>query len=292
MTDLMTVIENDLYRIGIRAQGGELTSFYNKATGVEHLWQADPAIWPWHAPNLFPIVGALNDNLLWVNGQSYTMARHGFNRQSELLLLESDNVSAKFSLPNNEKTLAVYPYKFDFQIHYDLIDNALRVTYKVINHDRKDIYFSVGGHPAFNVPFNAGEQYEDYYLEFEVDEKLNTHLLSEEGTFTGEMKPVAMNGNKLPLTHDLFANDALVFKNMKSRMVTIKSTKHDQSLSVEFPHFNFLGIWAKTCANFVCIEPWLGCADTEGKQTDISEKEGIQKLKMGHVFESAFYISL
>jgi len=101
-----------------------------------------------------------------------------------------------------------------------------------------------------------------------------------------------MKGNKLPLKHDLFKNDALVFKNMRSRMVTIKSTKHDQSLSVEFPHFNFLGIWAKTGANFLCIEPWLGCADTQGKQTDVSQKEGIQKLKIGHVFESAYYISL
>ncbi len=288
----MTIIENDLYKIAIRTQGAELTSFINKATGVEHLWQADADAWPWHAPNLFPIVGALNNNQLWVDGQAYTMARHGFNRQSELLLLESDAQSAKFSLPSSEKTLAVYPYRFDFQIHYDLIDNALRVTYKVINHDKKDIYFSVGGHPGFNVPFNKGEQYEDYYLEFETEEKLHTHLLSAEGTFTGETKLVPMKKNKLALTRDLFDKDALVFKNMQSRMVTIKSTKHDQSVSVEFPHFNYLGIWAKTGADFVCIEPWLGCADTQGKQTDISQKEDIQKLKMGHVFESAFYISL
>ncbi|MDB5010604.1 MAG: aldose 1-epimerase family protein [Mucilaginibacter sp.] len=288
----MTIIQNDHYKIAIRTQGGELTSFYSKSTGIEHLWQADTDIWPWYAPTLFPIVGALNNNQLLVDGQAYPMARHGFNRQSELLLLESDAQSAKFSLPYCEKTLEVYPYKFDFQIHYDLIDTALRVTYKVINLDKKDIYFSVGGHPGFNVPFNKGEQYEDYYLEFEAEEKLYAHLLSSEGTFTGETQLVQMDGNKLPLNRDLFINDALVFKNMKSRMVTIKSTKHDQSLSVEFPHFNYLGIWAKTGGDFICIEPWLGCADTQGKQTDISQKEGIQKLNVGHVFESAFFISL
>jgi galactose mutarotase-like enzyme len=287
----MTFIENDLYKIAIRAQGGELTSFYNKATGIKHLWQADPEIWPWHAPNLFPIVGELIHDQLLVDGKVYSMARHGFNRQSELLLLECDNLSAKFSLPYSEKTLAVYPYKFDFQIHYDLIDAALRVTYKIINLDKKNIYFSVGGHPAFNVPFNKGENYEDYYLEFETNEKLKTHLLSTEGVFTGDTQPVPTNGNKLPLTRDLFVNDALVFKNIRSRMVTIKSTKHNQTLSVEFPHFNYLGIWAKTGADFVCIEPWLGCADTEGIHTDISNKENIQKLKAGHVFEAAYFIS-
>src|ERR1700753_3434320 len=117
----MTIIENDLFKVAIRAQGGELTSFYNKATKVEHLWQADASVWPWHAPNLFPIVGGLVNNELLVDGVVYPMARHGFNRQRELLLIDSDTQSAKFSLPYCEKTLAAYPYKFDFQIHYDLI---------------------------------------------------------------------------------------------------------------------------------------------------------------------------
>ncbi|WP_214072521.1 aldose 1-epimerase family protein [Mucilaginibacter sp. dw_454] len=288
----MTIIENHLFKVAIRNQGGELTSFYNKTTGVEHLWQADPSVWPWHAPNLFPIVGQLIDNQLLVAGQAYELPRHGFNRTSELLLLQSNEVSAWFSLPYCEKTLAKYPYKFDFQIHYDLIDDALRVTYKLINLDKKPIYFSVGGHPAFNVPFNKGENYEDYYLEFEVDEKLKTHLLSTEGLFNGETEPVATDGGKLHLTRDMFNKDALVFKNLKSRVVSIKSTKHDQTLTVEFPHFNYLGLWAKPGADFVCIEPWLGCADSVDKHVDISGKEAIQKLQVGHVFEAAFFISM
>jgi galactose mutarotase-like enzyme len=288
----MTVIENDLFKVSIRAQGGELTSFYNKATKIEHLWQADAAIWPWHAPNLFPVVGGLINNQLLVDGKAYEMSRHGFNRTSELLLLSFSEQSAWFSLPNSEKTLAKYPYKFDFQIHYDLIDDALRVTYKVINHDKKPIYFSVGAHPAFNIPFNAGEKYEDYYLEFETAELLETHQLSADGFFNGHTLPVPMqDNNKLFLTRDLFNSDALVFKDLHSRVVTIKSTRHDQTLTVEFPHFNYLGIWAKPGADFVCIEPWLGCADTEGRKVDISEKEAIQKLNVGHVFEAAFFIS-
>lgn len=288
----MTIIENDLFKVAIRNQGGELTSFFNKKTGVEHLWQADANVWPWHAPNLFPIVGQLINNQLLVDGQTYELPRHGFNRTSELLLLKADEQSAWFSLPYCEKTMAKYPYKFDFQIHYDLVDDALRVTYKLINLDKKTIYFSVGGHPAFNVPFNSGENYEDYYIEFEVDEKLDTHLLSPEGLFNGQTEPVATDKGKLLLTRDMFNKDALVFKNLQSRMVSIKSTRHDQTLTVEFPHFNYLGLWAKPGANFVCIEPWLGCADSVDKHVDISEKEAIQKLQVGHVFEAAFFISM
>jgi len=227
-----------------------------------------------------------------VDGQTYHMSRHGFARTSEFILLESDEAHAVYSLPNCEKTLQVYPYKFDFQVLYTLIDNALRVTYKLINHDKKTIYFSVGAHPAFRMPFNAGERYEDYYIEFETEEKLETHLLNSSGFFNGETHPVDAPNKKLYLTRDLFSADALVFKNIKSREVCIKSDKHDKAISVEFPHFNYLGIWAKGGADFVCIEPWLGCADTAGKHVDISQKEDIQQLKVGHVFEAAFFISI
>ena len=288
----MTILENEFLKVAVSTKGAQLTSVYNKASQTEHLWQADPQIWGYHAPNLFPVVGGLINDELLVDDKTYSMTRHGFARQSEFILLENDEVHAAFSLPNCEKTLKVYPYKFDFQVLYTLIENALRVTYKLISHDKKTIFFSVGGHPAFNVPFNAGEKYEDYYLEFETGEKLVTHLLSPEGFFTGETHPVAAPKNKLYLTRDLFDHDALVFKDLKSREICIKSDKHEQSVSVEFPHFNYLGIWAKGGGDFVCIEPWLGCADSAGKHVDISQKEDIQKLKPGHVFEAAFFISV
>ncbi|MDP9081012.1 MAG: aldose 1-epimerase family protein [Bacteroidota bacterium] len=288
----MAILENDFLKVQISTKGAQLTSIFNKETQTEHLWQADPAIWPWHAPNLFPVVGGLINDELLVDDNTYPMSRHGFARQSEFILLESDEEHAVFSLPSCENTLKVYPYKFDFQVLYTLIENAVRLTFKLISHDKKTIYFSVGGHPAFSVPFNAGEKYEDYYIEFETEEKLVTHLLSKDGFFNGETHPVSTPKNRLYLTRDLFKDDALVFKNLKSREVCIKSDKHEQSLSVEFPHFNYLGIWAKPGADFVCIEPWLGCADTIDKHVDISQKEAIQQLKPGHVFEAAYFISI
>ena len=288
----MTILENEFLKIGVNAKGAQLSSFFNKATGVEQLWQASPDVWAYHAPNLFPIVGGLLNNELHVDGHTYTLNRHGFARTSEFIVLDSDATHASFSLPYCDNTLAVYPFKFDLQVLYTLIENALRVTYKVINRDLKPVYFSVGGHPAFNVPFNAGENYEDYYLEFETAENLHSHELNKDGLFNGNTHPVPAPDKKLHLTRDLFKDDALVFKNLQSRMVTIKSTKHDRSLSVEFPHFNYLGLWAKPGADFVCIEPWLGCADSAGEAKDISVKENIQKVVPGHVFEASFYISV
>jgi len=288
----MISIENEFLKISFQTKGAEMASIFNKQTQTEHLWQADPAVWPWHAPNLFPIIGGLFNNELQVNGQSYHLNRHGFARESEFKLIDSNPTHAKFSLPFSEATLAVYPYRFEFQVLYDLSEQDLHVTYKVINQDGQTVYFSVGAHPAFQVPFKADENYENYYLEFETSEPLLTHLLSANGLFTGESELVPTDGRKLWLSKHLFDRDALVFKNITSKKVSIRSKNHDQSLSISFEDFKDLGIWAKPNASFVCIEPWLGYADTEGKITDISQKEAIEKVGRGHVFEAKFTISL
>lgn len=288
----MIFLENDQLRVGIRAQGAELTSLFHKPTATEHLWQADPAVWGWHAPNLFPVVGGCLDNVLRIGGRAYPTERHGFARHSEFSVLESTPERAVFSLHFSEKTLAVYPYQFEFQIQYDLSGETLGVTYRVRNLDEQPVFFSVGAHPAFNVPFHSGEAYENYFLEFEADEPLTTHLLAKNGLFSGETAPVPTEGGRLRLTKTLFDRDALVFKNLLSRKITLGSDRHDRRIVVEFPDFNYLGLWAKPDAPFVCIEPWLGCADSEGRAVDISEKEAIQRVEIGGRFEATFFIRL
>lgn len=286
----MVTIENEFLRVSIRAKGAEMTSIFNKATGVEHLWQAAANIWGWHAPNLFPVVGGCINDEIQIDGKSYPMNRHGFARTSIFTLVDSTETHAKFSLKHSEETLSVYPYKFAFQVLYDLFDSELRVSYKVINYDEGTIYFSVGAHPAFNVPFYKDEAYEDYVLEFEEEEELEKHLLSEKGLFNGTTESVTMEAKQLALTADLFAKDALVFKNLSSQSITIKSKNHNHSLKVHYPQFNYMGIWAKCGAPFVCIEPWLGCADSIDKITELRDKEAIHALEHGHVFEVDFSI--
>ena len=288
----MVTLENKYLKATVSSQGAELVSLYNKKTNTEHIWQADPAIWEWHAPNLFPVVGECVDGQILVDGKAYPMVRHGFTRHTKFKWIESSETHAKFSLNFNQATLDVYPYKFELQILYDLFDDYIRVSYKVINKDDKTIYFSIGGHPGFNIPFHDGEKYNDYYLEFDKDTQLDKHLISAGGRFTGATEPVEMDGNKMHLNGDLFKNDALVFKKIKSRRINIKSKNHNESISVCYPHMEYMGIWAKTGAPYVCIEPWMGCPDTEGKAVAIKDKEGIEKVEHGHVFETDFTIGV
>lgn len=288
----MVTLQNEFLQVTVSSRGAQLTSLFNKLNGLEHLWQADPSIWDFYAPNLFPVVGTcINDQIL-VGGKKYPMQRHGFARHSEFTVLEATDTHAKFSLEYSDDTLAVFPYKFTFQVLYDLIDSELRVGYKVINQDESSIYFSVGAHPGFNIPFYKDESYEDYYIEFDKDEKLVKHLLTDGGYFNGKTESIRLEDNRLNLAKNLFSEGALVFKDLLSREVVIKNHKTPNFISVSFPHFDSLGIWASPGAPFVCIEPWLGYADSDGELGEFRNKSGIKVLEQGHVFEADFLIGI
>lgn len=72
----MVTIANDFLTIDISRHGAELTSIKDNLTGRERLWQADPEVWPRHAPVLFPIVGALADDQYHYAGKTYHMTQH------------------------------------------------------------------------------------------------------------------------------------------------------------------------------------------------------------------------
>ena len=171
----MVVLENEELKIVINSKGAELCSLLDKNDQTEYIWQADPAVWAYHAPNLFPIVGGLINNTLQVDGREYPLNRHGFARTSTFRIIHSAPNQAIFELRYNEDTLKAYPYQFEFQIIYELIGRQLSICYKVINLDHQGIYFSLGAHPAFNVPINNLGDLNDYYLEFECEEELYSH---------------------------------------------------------------------------------------------------------------------
>ncbi len=288
----MVVLENEELKIVLSSTGAELTSLLEKKDNTEYIWQTIPSIWGFHAPNLFPIVGGLNNDTFSVDGKTYSLGRHGFARTSKFRRIESAPQQGIFELKYSDDTLKVYPYKFEFQVIYQLNGRTLKISYKVINMDDKTIYFSVGAHPAFNVPINNLGNFNDYYIEFETQEELLSHQLSVKGMQTDQTVTIPTENQKLHLNKALFENDALVFKNLKSKSVTLKSNFTNKQVKVEYPHFNYLGLWTKHDAPFICIEPWLGCSDTEGQTLDFTQKEAIQKLEHGHVFEVDFSITV
>ncbi|MCW3126000.1 MAG: aldose 1-epimerase family protein [Bacteroidetes bacterium] len=288
----MYTIENAKLRVSVHIKGAELLSVFDKVNNIEHLWQADPAFWPWHAPVLFPIVGRCLADTITIDGKEYPMEKHGFARYADFELIAQSPDALTFKLASSANTLEIYPYPFEFYISYELKGNTLYQYFEVQNKGKEPLPFSLGGHPAFAVPFLPGEKYEDYYIEFENDTKLNREHIDGDGFFDGRVSKVLDGNNKLPLTGDIFADDALIFKDLQSRKVTIKTAKNPHTLSVSFHHFYYLGLWAKVNAPYVCIEPWYGCADTAGKPTTFDKKEGIVSLPSLGKFDASIVITV
>ena len=288
----MCTIENSDIRITVRNLGAELTSLFDKKSNIEHLWQADPAVWPWHAPVLFPVVGRCLNDEIEVDGQTYKMERHGFARKSDFELVSQSTDRLHFKLSASENTLTNYPYLFDLHIIYEIKDRQIIQTFEVENTGNDTMYFQIGSHPGFAVPFLAGEVYEDYFIEFDKDTVLDRQNINDHGFFDTSISNVINGTNHLPLEKDMFYKDAIIIKELQSRTVTIKSTKNPHTVSIEFPDFDYLGLWAKVGAPYICIEPWLGCADTMDRPVAFQDKEGIVSLAAGDKFQESIIITI
>lgn len=290
---MLHFIQNDHFKVGVESTGAELQHFIRKKEDLEFIWVADPAIWGSHAPNLFPIIGELQNKQFEYDGKTYKMQRHGFARKKEFKLVEQDRDKLVFELKEDEETLAQYPFKFTLLIAYKLSGHKLGVTYLVQNDSDEAMYFSLGGHPGFNVPFYPEEEYSDYYIEFEEKETLSRYLLNEEGLLSGDTERVLEDENRLQLQHGYFDKDALVFKDLSSEKVTLLSRNHPLKLELTFKGFPYLGIWAKPGPSpYVCIEPWCGIASRVGESGELKEKEGIQQIGPKQSFERTFSITV
>ncbi len=289
----MYYIENQQIKAGIHPKGAELQSLYHKGYQQEYMWSGDPAFWGKHSPLLFPIVGTLKANTYIYQDKAYTLSRHGFARDREFTVEANAAPDAiTFVLHSDEETKKVFPFDFELRVIYRLVADGLKVSYRVNNPGSDKLYFSVGGHPAFKVPMTAGTSYTDYYLEFNATENTPRWPISKDGLIEAQPQALLDNTNKLPLTKELFAKDALVLKHPASTSVALRSSTTERGLKFDFPGFPFLGIWAAPGADFVCIEPWCGIADSVNSSQQWTEKEGINVLEAAAVFERTWTVSL
>ena len=288
----MYTIENEMLQVIIKSKGAELESIYNKNSNLEYMWSADPAFWAKKSPVLFPVVGTLKNDTYYFDGKSYSLPRHGFAREMDFIVSEQRKDSVTFLLESNEVTTAKYPFAFHFSIRYTIVENRLNVTYKIVNTGNKEMFFSVGGHPAFKVPLTTNTVYSDYYLEFNKHETAGKWPISKDGLIEKTTEPLFNNSKKLSLTKELFYKDALVFKQLNSDKVSLLSDKTPHGLEFDFTGFPYLGIWAAKNADFICIEPWCGIADSVDTDQQLVHKEGINKLVANDTFERSWAIRL
>ncbi len=286
----MITLQNDQIQIKVKPLGAELCSVFRKANQLEYMWQAS-SNWPKHSPLLFPIVGQLKDNYFKYNDQKFVLPRHGFAREKNFSLIEQGPNRLVFKLTHDEETLKVYPFHFNLEVEYALRENTVVITYVVENINSENMYFSIGAHPAFKVPLMENENYNDYKLVF--DKEVTADIWSlDKGLLMDDSKEFLNKKKDLPLTKELFEKDALVFKNFDSASIQIQSKNHAHGMKFNLNGPPFLGLWAAKDANFICIEPWHGIADSVDCNHELISKEGIITLKPKDEFSYSYSIQV
>lgn len=289
----MNKLENNNLIIESNISGAELTRIYSKKFNKEILWKGDPKFWGRHSPILFPIVGRLKDNETIIEDKLYNMSQHGFARDMEFKIVDNDNKSITYKLVSSENTKSYYPYSFELIIKYILLDNGVNINWIVNNIDSKDIYFSIGAHPAFNIDLDENSDLSNYYLEFITKDNVSNIYL--DGPYSSKI--VSVNSlNTIYLSPELFENDALIYTNVDG--INVKSKKENHYINVSFNNFPLVGIWSpyykdtNSIAPFICVEPWYGLADNVNSDKIYKNKNYINKLSIGESFNVSYSINI
>lgn len=278
---MLYTIENKLMRLTISNHGAEVKSLvFNKE---ERIHDSNPAFWNRSAPLLFPCIGTITNNETIINGTSYNLSKHGFLRDQdfELVSIDSNQITLKFH--SNDTTLKMYPFTFEVIVKYEINDDTMNSSVIIKNLSNNVMPFNFGLHPAFKTPITADETFEDYEI---CIQSLKSHPIYKvelsNGTinFDEIVKTISFD-NPLPLDYNDYLKDALVFDNIDFDTITLQNKKHTHGVSFKFEGFPMLGIWTPSPkrAPFICLEPWIGCADPTKHDGMFIHKKHIQTLK-------------
>ena len=285
-------LQSGALRVTISDFGAELQEIVDIATERSYLWYGDSAYWGRRSPVLFPIVGSLKNKEYEYNSKTYSMSQHGFARDMEFTLTEHNEDTIWFELKANEDTLAKYPFRFKLEVGYQLTGRDIKVMWKVTNEDKKEMFFSIGGHPAFMCPVDGQGAQTDYYLLFDNEKDLTYSKLSTNGLVETEGLPLKTKGGVMPIAEHLFDEDALIIEGKQAHKVSLAGADKKPYLTVSFEAPLF-GIWspAKKHAPFICIEPWYGRCDKESFDGSLADREYGTELRPGKEFEGSYTIS-
>ena len=279
----LTTIHNDSLTVSVSALGAELQSIRDRQ-GVERLWQGDPQFWAGRAPILFPVAGGFREDCYELDGKRYPMPKHGFVRKQEWTLESADDAAVTYAINRQHEG---FPFDYELRARFALANNALAVTYSVTNKGNETFWYSVGSHEAYATP----EGIEQYEIVFDEAETLDNYPL-DGNLILHEPITMASHTRVLPLRYEYFAVDALVFRTLKSRGVTLRSKVHDRVIRVDFPGHDTLMFWTKPGAGYICIEPWCNSPDFVDADLRIDKKPGFIRLGAGESAERTHTITV
>ena len=297
---MIYTLENDIAVLKVDTKACEIASFRRKDKDIEYMWDGDPAYWANRNPLLFPHVSAPSNKILNFKGEDYKVNNHGFCRKSEFQFVEQSEDCLHFRLCDNEESRKKYPFSFELEITHRLEGRKVTVEWKVTNPSADEpLYFSIGGHPAFNCPVDAGTKKTDYFIRFDGHEKdasIPYVLIDQpsQGIDVEHVQQLPLDGGYIPITDTTFDRDAYIFDEGTVQTATLCYPDKTPFVTLSAPGFPSFGVWSKphTDAPFVCLEPWIGRCDNMGFDGELPQKYGEQCAEPGQVFEASYTIEV
>ncbi len=278
-------IENEYLKLTVTTWGAQVKSVIRKCDGVEHMWQADPEVWGYHAPILFPHAGKVVDGRIEAKGGVYESGQHGFARLMEHEFVDQTADTIVLELCSSPETLAKFPYEFRLVSTFTLENDTVHHTLTVENLDEEKLPFGIGYHPAFTVPFDDKHVATDYELRFSEMESpiclncLPTGLVQDDHYYLGN------NITAIPVDENLFANDSHGMVNLKSQTLGLYEKGTGRGVVCNIADFPYNLLWSKPgMPKFICIEPWHSLPSPEGGSVNWEEKPAAAVLNPGEAW--------
>lgn len=288
------VLQNEKVKITVNSLGAEMKSLVEKESGKEHMWCADAYFWNRTSPVLFPVVGCYKNFKCVHEGKTYELAQHGFARDMEFALLSQTENELWLRITETEETLKSYPFAFVLDIGYRMEGYKVEVIWRVHNPADETMYFSIGGHPGFNIPADREEGTGCYLYMNAKEDKVVSRKINNRLAIDG-FYDCNLEKGTVAVTKELFAEDALVLEEHQISRVELLDAEKKAFLRVDFDS-PLVGIWAPAYleekAPFVCIEPWYGRCDHENFSGTLAEREWGNTLEAGKDFEASYTIEI
>ena len=287
MSEIISISSNSL-TASIDTMGAQLMSLRKGES--EYLWQGDSNWWPRRAPILFPIVGVLKDSKAESAEGTISLARHGLARLNQFEVVEQSPSSVTLQLKSTEETRKVYPYDFELKLIFSVAGDTLTQTYEVTNPANVVLPFTLGAHPAFNIPIPGVEaaSLDQYHLLFTRSWTSYGPSITDEGLcdYTTPQRLI-VDSDTLPLSWELIDREkTITLEDVPDRRITlaanVEASSEAHGIQMDFEGFDYLGIWsAAPGCPFVALEPWCGIADTVDCDGIFEHKPGIISLEPG-----------
>lgn len=241
---MQAVLRNEFFTLTVDTLGAEAVSLKN-AAGEEVLWQADPEVWPRHAPILFPWTGELPQSSYSHQGKTYHVVKQGFARDVEHTLVRVDEHEIVMELRSSPELKETwFPFEFVLTSRFRLEGKTIHHTLTVENPGQEELRFGIGFHPAFNIPFDNCHTTEDYEFRFDQPESPVIIDARPHGLLSGRCYYKWKNAEKIQLTDELFSNDSFCMAGLRTKTLGIYEKDTGRHIVCNVEGFPYKLIWS------------------------------------------------